>query len=228
MTALAQVSSPQQALEHLLKYCHVKTYPAKSTILHAGKKNDKLFFILEGSVSVGTEDEEDGRELIFAYLNKGEFIGEVGVFIETNVISVNIRTRCQCKLAEISHSRLKQVLEHELPEYAADILFLISKQLATRLLTTSRNLRDLAFMDTEGRIARTLLDLCQEPDAITHPEGTQIKITRQELSRIVGCSREVAGRILKELENKNMISTQGKTIVVLHPLTPKFEVSEDF
>lgn len=217
MTALAQVSSRQQALDRLLEYCHVKTYPAKCTILHAGQSNNKLFLIMEGSVSVGTE-EEDGRELIYAYLNKGEFIGEVGIFNEAEIISVNIKTRCQCKLAEISHNRLKQVLKHELPGYAGEILFLIGRQLATRLLATSRNFRDLAFMDTEGRIARTLLDLCQEPDAVIHPEGTQIKITRQELSRLVGCSREVAGRILKELENKNMISTRGKTIVVFRTL----------
>lgn len=213
MTALTQASAHQQALEHLLTYCHVKTYPAKSTILSAGKINNKLFFILEGSVSVGAE-EEDGRELIYAYLNKGQFIGEVGVFNETKFINVSIKTRCECKLAEITHSRLKQVLKNELSDYATDLLFLIGKQLATRLLMTSRNFRDLAFMDTEGRIARTLLDLCQEPDAVTHPKGMQIKITRQELSRLVGCSREVAGRILKELETKNMISCKGKTIVI--------------
>jgi CRP/FNR family transcriptional regulator, cyclic AMP receptor protein len=210
----------------LLGYCHVKTYPAKSTILRAGKINSTLFFILEGSVSVGTEDEEVGRELIYAYLNEGQFIGEVGIFNEAEVIRVNIKTRCQSKIAEISHNRLKQVLRHELSDYATDILFLIGKQLATRLLMTSRNFRDLAFMDTEGRIARTLLDLCREPDASVHPDGMQIKITRQELSRIVGCSREVAGRILKELESKKMIGTQGKTIVVfqsliLHSGTPE-------
>lgn len=217
MTVLAQAFSRQQALEYLLGYCHVKNYPAKSTILRAGDHNNTLFFILEGSVSVGTEDEEEGRELIYAYLNKGEFIGEVGIFNTTEVITVNIKTRCPCKLAEISHSRLKQILQHELAEYAPDILFAIGKQLAGRLLMTSRNFRDLAFMDTEGRIARTLLDLCQEPDAVIHPQGIQIKITRQELSRLVGCSREVAGRILKELEHKNMISTQGKTILVFKP-----------
>ena len=214
MIALSQVSKYQQALDHLLEYCHVKTYPAKSTILHAGKSNNILFFILEGSVSVGTEDEEDGRELIYAYLNKGDFIGEVGVFNKADAIEVNIKTRCQTKIAEISYIRLKQVLKNELSDFAFDILFLIDKQISLRLLMTSRNFRDLAFMDTEGRIARTLIDLCNEPDATIHPEGMQIKITRQELSRIVGCSREVAGRILKDLKNKNMIRTQGKTIVV--------------
>lgn len=218
MTTTAPVSPHQPALDRFLEYCHVKSYPAKSTILRVGDNNNKLFFILEGSVSVGIEDDEDGRRLIYAYLNQGEFIGEIGVFSEASMVTVNVKTRCQCKLAEISHSKLQQVLRNELAEYATDILFLIGKQLAGRLLITSRNFRDLAFLDTEGRIARTLLDLCQEPDAVTHPEGMQIKITRQELSQIVGCSREVAGRVLKELENKHMISTHGKTILVFEPL----------
>lgn len=218
MTTTTPVSSYQPALDRFLEYCHVKSYPAKSTILRVGDNNNTLYFILEGSVSVGIEDDEDGRWLIYAYLNQGEFIGEIGVFSEASMVTVNVKTRCQCKLAEISHSKLQQVLRNELAEYATDILFLIGKQLASRLLITSRNFRDLAFLDTEGRIARTLLDLCQEPDALTHPAGMQIKITRQELSQIVGCSREVAGRVLKELENKNMISTHGKTILVFEPL----------
>jgi CRP/FNR family cyclic AMP-dependent transcriptional regulator len=218
MTALVQNFIYPQVLEHLLAHCHIKNYPSKSTILRIGDRNNRLFFILEGSVSIGTVDEEDERELVYAYLNQGQFIGEVGVFSEVaEPATVIIRTRCQCKLAEISHSKLKQVLQNELSEYATEFLFLIGKQLAVRLLMTSRNFRDLAFMDVEGRIARTLLDLCQEPDAIVHPLGMQIKITRQELSRIVGCSREVAGRILKDLEYKNLITVNGK-IIVIHQL----------
>lgn len=215
MTSIIQDSFRPPILERFLEHCHIKSYPAKHSVLRAGEVNNKLFFILEGSVSVGIEDEEDGRGLIYAYLNEGEFIGEVGIFNENRLISANVRTRCPCKLAEIPHVKLQQVLKNELVDCAADILFLVGKQLASRLVVTSRNFRDLAFMDTEGRIARTLLDLCQEPDTVVLPEGRQIKITRQELSRIVGCSREVAGRVLKELENKNIIRTHGKNILIL-------------
>ena len=52
------------------------------------------------------------------------------------------------------------------------------------------------------------------PGAMTHPDGMQIKITRQEIGRIVNCSREMAGRVLKTLEEQNLISVSGKTIVV--------------
>ena len=78
----------------------------------------------------------------------------------------------------------------------------------------NRKIGDLAFMDVSGRVARTLLDLCKEPDAMTHPDGMQIRVTRQELGRIVGCSREMVGRVLKNLEEQHLISVSGKTIVV--------------
>jgi hypothetical protein len=58
------------------------------------------------------------------------------------------------------------------------------------------------------------MDLCGEPDAMTHPEGMQIKVSRQELSRLVGCSREMAGRVLKVLEEQGLLRATGKTIVV--------------
>ena len=49
---------------------------------------------------------------------------------------------------------------------------------------------------------------------MTHPDGMQIKITRQELGKIVGCSREMAGRVLKNLEEDGLVSVSGKTMVV--------------
>lgn len=203
----------QEAVENFLHLCHIRTYPAKAIIIRPGDVGDKLIFIVEGSVAVSVED-ENGHELILAYLNKSDFIGEVGVFNVPVARAVSVKTRCQCQLAEISYDRFLQALKKELKEYAIDLLCLLGKQLATRLLNTSGKYRDLAFMDVEGRVARTLLDLCQEPDAMTHPDGMQLSITRQEIGRIVGCSREMSGRVLKELNDKGLISAHGKTIVV--------------
>jgi CRP/FNR family cyclic AMP-dependent transcriptional regulator len=73
---------------------------------------------------------------------------------------------------------------------------------------------DLAYVDVTGRIAHTLLQLSKQPDAMTHPDGMQIRITRQELAKMVGCSREMAGRVLKELEEEGLLTARGKTIVL--------------
>ncbi|MEI7840494.1 MAG: cAMP-activated global transcriptional regulator CRP [Methylococcaceae bacterium] len=206
----------REALAAFLNFCHLKTYPSKINIINIGDIGDRLFFIIEGSVAVcaENEDSETGHELILAYLNKNEFIGEIGIFKGEEIRKVNVRTRETCVLAEISYVRLREVLRQELLHYAPDILHIIGVQLSERLLTTSQKLCELAFIDVEGRIAHTLVDLSKSPDAMTHPNGMQLHISRQEIARIVGCSREMAGRALKELEKKNVISSHGKTIIV--------------
>lgn len=204
----------KEAVAAFLQLCHKKKYPAKSTVIRPGDTGDRLYYIIDGSVSIGAMDQEGNQELILAYLNKNEFIGEIGIFKGAETRKVTVKTRTICHLAEISYERFRQVLKRELLEYAPDILFMIGAQLSDRLLNTSRNFSDLAFLDVENRIARTLLDLCKEPDALTHPDGMQLHITRQEIGRLVGCSREMAGRVLKELEEKKMITAHGKTIVV--------------
>jgi CRP/FNR family cyclic AMP-dependent transcriptional regulator len=96
------------------------------------------------------------------------------------------------------------------------VLLELCSQLTDRLRRTTQKVSDLAFVDVTGRIASCLIDLCKQPDAMTHPDGMQIRITRQEIGRIVGCSREMAGKVLKALEDQDLISVSGKTIVVFN------------
>ena len=201
------------ALESFLPHCHKRRYPAKSEIIYPGDPADTLYYVVEGSVTVLIEDEE-GHEIILTYLNDGEFIGEMGLFEEQPYRSVMVRTRTPCLLAEITYTHLMQLADGSLADIYKDILFAIGVQLTQRLLKTSRKVSHLAFLDVTGRIAGELLELCKLPDAMTHPDGMQIRITRQEIGRIVGCSREMAGRVLKALEEDGLISAHGKTIVV--------------
>ena len=202
-------SSPANpCVERFLEQCHRRKYTKKSVIIYAGDKPDVLYYIVKGSVSVLMED-EDGHEIVLAYINAGEFFGEMGLFGEQANRSAWIRTRSECEVAEISYARFRAIAKED-----PDILLELTAQMATRLRKTSRKVSNLAFLDVTGRIAHTLLELCKEPDAMTHPDGMQIKITRQELGRIVGCSREMAGRVLKALCEQGHLSVKGKTIVV--------------
>lgn len=195
-------------LEGFLAHCHRRRYPAKSTLIYAGDNSGSLYYIIKGSVTVLIEDDE-GREMIVAYLNDGDFFGEMGLFDEKDPRSAWVRAKTECEIAEISYAKFMEISQAS-PEY----LFSLSAQMAHRLRATTRKVGDLAFLDVTGRVARTLLDLCKEPDAMTHPDGMQIKITRQEIGRIVGCSREMVGRVLKTLEQQGLVSVKGKTMVV--------------
>lgn len=208
MTAYALKPTGNPTIDRFVDNCHRRRYPAKSVIIYAGDQPDVLYYIVEGSVTVLIED-ENGHEIVLAYLNPGDFFGEMGLFGESSDRSAWVRTRTQCELAEISYSRYRQLADED-----AGILFALAAQMAARLRSTSRKVSDLAFLDVTGRVARTLLDLCKQPDAMTHPDGMQIKITRQEIGRIVGCSREMVGRVLKSLEEQGLITARGKTMVV--------------
>jgi CRP/FNR family cyclic AMP-dependent transcriptional regulator len=196
-------------IENFLRYCQRQDFKAKANIILPGGESGSFFFILDGSVSIIIEGDED-HEMVVTYLNPGDFFGEMGLFgSETEPRSAMVKAKTQCEVAEISYERF-----HKIRDQFPDILFAIALQMGERLRATTRKLKDLAFVDVTGRIAHTLLDLCSEPDAMTHPEGMQIKTTRQELGRIVGCSREMAGRVLKTLDDEGLISASGKTIVV--------------
>lgn len=208
MSLLKKTTTSDPAIDSFLAHCHRRHYPNKSVIIHGNDTPDSLYYITKGSVSVVSEN-DDGNEMVLAYLNAGDFFGEMGLFTQDTQRSAWIRARGECEVAEISYDRFRQVAIEQ-PE----IIFRLASQMALRLRRTSDMATRLAFMDVSGRVAGTLLDLCKQPDAMTHPDGMQIKITRQELARIVGCSREMVGRVLKSLEAQGMITAKGKTIVV--------------
>lgn len=117
-------------------------------------------------------------------------------------------------MAEISYERLFQMMNGPLRSECPVLLFAIGAQLTQRLLKTNRQVSRLAYMDVSNRVFATLRELCDEPDAMTHPDGIQLKISRQELSRLVGCSREMVGRVFKQLDQQGLINVKGKTVVV--------------
>ncbi|HUR41666.1 MAG TPA: cyclic nucleotide-binding domain-containing protein [Verrucomicrobiae bacterium] len=198
------------AIQTFVAQAHKRSYPPKHTILHAGDTPTTLFLILEGSVSILLED-KNGREIVLAYLGPGDFFGEMCLFPDQKARTAIVRSRSQPTLvAEATYTSFRT--------YAAghhEIMYEIAGQLAARLRDTSQRLGDLAFLDVAGRLAHILLDLSKKPDATEHPRGRVVRISRQELARNAGCSREMAGRVLKKLEEDGLVLSQGRNIVVL-------------
>jgi len=206
--------SPDPAIiERFLAHCHRRRYPARTEVFRPGDAAVTMYYVISGSVSIITEEDDD-RELVLGYFGGGEFVGEMGLFIESDQREVILRTRTPCELAEISYERLHQLFAGTLSADAPKLLFAIGAQLSRRLLDTSRKASRLAFLDVTDRITRTLHDLAQEPEAMSHPDGTQMRVSRQELARLVGCSREMAGRVLKKLQIDGKLHARGKTVVL--------------
>ncbi|MGA0020112.1 MAG: cyclic nucleotide-binding domain-containing protein [Steroidobacteraceae bacterium] len=197
-----------QPIDRFVEQAVKRNIPARHVLLRAGEPRDVLFYMISGSAEVLVEDDQ-GKQMILVYLDKGHFFGSM-VPVSGDNRSVLVRTRCRSEIAEMPYARFQRLAaEHPL------IALELAAQLAARLESATRKLRDLAFVDVSGRIEQTLKDLCEHADALTHPEGMQLRISRQELARLVGCSREMAGRVLKTLEQEGVLRAHGKTVVML-------------
>lgn len=212
MAAAPPAFTPE--IEKMLAAAARTRVAAKSLIVRKGETPSALYFILRGSVTVLVED-ADGNELILSYLGPGEFFGELGFFNPAAKRSAYVRARSDCELAQISYDRFKQLIREQ-PE----LLLQLTARIAERLRTTSEKLGDLAFLDVTGRIARALLQLAGDSQAITHPDGMLVRITREELGRLVSCTREMTGKVLRNLEEQGLIQARGKNIVVIGARVP--------
>ena len=97
--------SPGQIPESIkasLKRAHIKRYPKRTTVVDAGSESTSLYLILKGSVSIILREDDD-REIVVAYLNPGDFFGEMGLFEANPQRTAEVRTRDVCEIAEISY-----------------------------------------------------------------------------------------------------------------------------
>lgn len=166
--------------------------------------------VMSGSLSLALNS-LDGCTLIHSHLTKGDMFGEQGLFAEPHACdtSTMVIARTASEIASVSHKQfLAMVSDHP------DLLVSFYKRLNRRLESATSKLASFAFLDIEGRIQRELIELATHSDAITHPDGMQVRVSRQDLAKMVNCSREMAGRILKRLSSQGMVQVSGHSIVV--------------
>ncbi len=209
--ALFSRSSANKGLRALIEAGETKTFPNKTTIFAAGANAKHLCIVLEGSVSVlfpVTEDQVITHDYLFA----GDFVGETGFFKAEpeRIYPSTIKTRRRTTVVLLTYEQVKQVVQ-EHPE----VLLVISEQMAVRQLKATQRLRENILLDIQGQIYQVLCELAGHPDAVSHPRGTQVSITRIELCTFIGCSREMAGKALKALEQEGQIILGNQKNLVL-------------
>jgi len=119
-------------------------------------------------------------------------------------------------VAAISYSRFQALLGRELAADQGPLLYVLGAQLGQRMLQSSRKLSLMAYNDVHSRVEATLYELTRGPTAEAHPQGMRFRISRTEISRVVGCSREVVGKVLKSLEQQGVIAVSGQNVLVYH------------
>lgn len=181
---------------------------ATHTLLVTQSTPPRIGCVIAGTLEVLVED-VDGRELVLARLGSGDFFGELAFFDPDTPRNAWVRARGRAEIAEMSHAEFARLAAED-----QGITLALAMQMAKRLARTNGKLRELAFLNVADRIMRTLRELCAQPDALSHPDGMQIRISRHDLGRMVGCSREMASRVIKDFAERGKLRALGRTLVV--------------
>jgi CRP-like cAMP-binding protein len=174
-------------------------------VIEAGRKSNALFILLTGRARVIAADAR-GREVILAVLQAGDYVGEMSL-IDNEPHSATVRTEVQSDMLVLGRPEFARCL----PENSS-LSYAIMRGLVQRLRNADRQIESLALLDVYGRVARSLLDMAETVGDARVIRG---KVSRQDLAKIVGASREMVSRVMKDLEERGMVHTREDGSVLI-------------
>jgi CRP/FNR family transcriptional regulator, cyclic AMP receptor protein len=202
---LFSMLTPSQA-ESVSEAVIKRRFKRGELIVEQGKKSNALFIILTGRARVLTTDTR-GREVILANLAPGDYIGEMSL-IDNEPHSATVRAEVQTDVLMLGRLEFARCL----PENTS-MAYAVMKGLVQRLRHADRKIESLALMDVYGRVARALIEAAE-----TDAEGQVVirdKVSRQDLAKMVGASREMVSRVMKDLEERGYIETLVNNSVLI-------------
>lgn len=174
-------------------------------IVRAGDITDALFILLNGAAKV-TNCDEEGREIILAILGPGEFFGEMGL-IDGSPRSANVVAQETSELLVMNRADFHRCMRDNF-----EVALKLMRILVQRLREADRKIESLALLDVYGRVARLLLEMS------VLQEGRRVvlrKVSKQDMARMIGASREMVSKVVRDLENSGYIRYEGDEIVIL-------------
>ena len=186
-----------------------RSYPRNSFILRAGEETDALYIILSGRAKVLIPDEQ-GREVILAIMGPSEFFGEMGL-LDDMPRSASVETTEACQVLRFSKTGFMACLKDNF-----DLAMIIIGNLVKRLRDADRKIESLALIDVYGRVARLLLDQAEEVDGIWIVRSAPPK---QEIARMIGASREMVSRVVKDLQRRGYIRSEKRKVFLLDKIS---------
>ena len=175
-------------------------------LVEQGQKSNALFILLTGRARVVTSDSR-GREVILATLAQGDYLGEMSI-IDNEPHSATVRAEVATDVLMLGRAEFARCLTEN-----ASMSLVVMRGLVKRLRQADRKIESLALLDVYGRVAHALLDF-----AVADAQGQLLikeKISRQDLAKMVGASREMVSRVMKDLEERGFIEAlpNGATLL---------------
>src|SRR5574341_1523361 len=175
-----------------------------SIIMAAGDPTDSLYIVLSGRLKVMMSD-ADGKEVILTILGPGEFFGEMGL-IDDAPRSASVVAIEPCELLSIARRDFKKCLAENF-----EMAMAVMRGLVRRLREADRKIGSLALLDVYGRVARLLLDMAETVDG---QKMVTKRLPKQDIAKMIGASREMVSRVMKDLQLGGFIEMRGSTIVL--------------
>jgi len=174
-----------------------KRFRRGELIVEHGRKSNALYILLNGRARVLTADSR-GREVILAVLHPGDYVGEMSL-IDDSPHSATVRAEVQTDMLVLGRSEFSRCLPDN-----SSLAYAIMHGLVQRLRAADRQIESLALLDVYGRVARALLEMAESDG---ERKIIRNKVSRQDLAKVVGASREMVSRVMKDLEERGMIET---------------------
>lgn len=208
MTDLAfERLSREPAFQEMFRNGRRRRLPARHVVLAEGETPRTLYFILSGSVAVRLSNWH-GQEVLLAYMHAGDFFGEMGLFPDVPARSARVETATDCLLLEIGYDAFVD-LTRQHPRLWLEL----AGQLAARLRATNRRLAELPTVPAADRVWSVIREMAERSGGANGKDAV-LKITRADLGKLAGCSREIAGNVLQELEAQGRLALEGHRIRV--------------
>jgi len=196
-------------LGHIADKMVAKHFENGNYIFLEDSEGEQCFFVLEGSVKV-TRLSKDGREVILAMLNEGDFFGEMSL-LDGESRSANVIALEKTKVLTLDRNDFIEVV-NDYPQIAVQLL----KELARRLRKSDRQIASLSLSDAEKRIALCIIRFADEQGVIQNGKASIPKAPiQQDIANMAGTSRETVSRALGLLEKEDLIERNGRELIIL-------------
>ena len=199
----------EDELGHIADKMVAKHFENGNYIFLEDSDGEQCFFVLEGSVKV-TRLSKDGREVILAMLNEGDFFGEMSL-LDGESRSANVIALEKTKVLTLDRNDFIAVV-NDYPQIAVQLL----KELARRLRKSDRQIASLSLSDAEKRIALCIIRFADEQGVILNGKVSIPKTPiQQDIANMAGTSRETVSRALGLLEKEDLIERNGRELIIL-------------
>jgi CRP/FNR family cyclic AMP-dependent transcriptional regulator len=193
---------PESQLAVLTSLVSRKRIPRGTAIIAAGDVTDSLYVIIAGRLKVMISDDE-GREVILSILGPNEFFGEMGL-IDDHPRSASVVSIEPCELLALSKRDFKKCLLDNF-----EMAMTVMRGLVKRLREADQKIGSLALMDVYGRVARLLLEMSEVVDG---QKVVTKKLAKQDIAKMIGASREMVSRVMKDLQAAGSIEVRAGSI----------------